>query len=48
MFLMDEPLGHLEAYLRVELRAEVRKLQERLFLGRQLGLTHPKVTVAGR
>ena len=30
MFLMDEPLGHLEAYLRVELRAEIRKLQERL------------------
>jgi ABC-type sugar transport system ATPase subunit len=24
MFLMDEPLGHLEAYLRVELRAEIR------------------------
>jgi multiple sugar transport system ATP-binding protein len=30
MFLMDEPLGHLEAYLRVELRAEIRRLQERL------------------
>jgi multiple sugar transport system ATP-binding protein len=30
MFLMDEPLGHLEAYLRVELRAEVRRLHERL------------------
>jgi ABC-type sugar transport system ATPase subunit len=30
MFLMDEPLGHLEAYLRVELRAEIRSLQERL------------------
>jgi multiple sugar transport system ATP-binding protein len=30
MFLMDEPLGHLEAYLRVELRAEIQRLQERL------------------
>ncbi len=30
LFLMDEPLGHLEAYLRVELRAEIRALQERL------------------
>jgi ABC-type sugar transport system ATPase subunit len=30
MFLMDEPLGHLEAYLRIELRAEIRRLQERL------------------
>ena len=30
MFLMDEPLGHLEAYLRVQLRAEVRRLHERL------------------
>jgi multiple sugar transport system ATP-binding protein len=30
MFLMDEPLGHLEAYLRVELRVEIRRLQERL------------------
>jgi sn-glycerol 3-phosphate transport system ATP-binding protein len=30
MFLMDEPLGHLEAYLRVELRAEIKRLQERL------------------
>src|SRR5438034_3680548 len=30
MFLMDEPLGHLEAYLRVELRAEIRRLHERL------------------
>jgi multiple sugar transport system ATP-binding protein len=30
MFLMDEPLGHLEAYLRVELRSEIRRLQERL------------------
>lgn len=30
MFLMDEPLGHLEAYLRVELRAEVRRVHERL------------------
>jgi multiple sugar transport system ATP-binding protein len=30
MFLMDEPLGHLEAYLRLELRAEIRRLQERL------------------
>ncbi len=32
MFLMDEPLGHLEAYLRVELRAEIRRLQERLVI----------------
>jgi ABC-type sugar transport system ATPase subunit len=30
MFLMDEPLGHLEAYLRVQLRAELRRLHERL------------------
>ena len=30
LFLMDEPLGHLEAYLRVELRSEIRALQERL------------------
>jgi ABC-type Fe3+/spermidine/putrescine transport system ATPase subunit len=30
MFLMDEPLGHLEAYLRVQLRAEIRRLHERL------------------
>ena len=29
MFLMDEPLGHLEAYLRVQLRAEIRRLHER-------------------
>lgn len=29
-FLMDEPLGHLEAYLRVQLRSEVRRLHERL------------------
>src|SRR5260221_1353326 len=32
IFLMDEPLGHLEAYLRVELRAEIRRLQERLVI----------------
>ena len=30
IFLMDEPLGHLEAYLRVELRGELRRLHERL------------------
>jgi multiple sugar transport system ATP-binding protein len=30
MFLMDEPLGHLEAYLRVQLRGEIRRLHERL------------------
>lgn len=30
MLLMDEPLGHLEAYLRAELRAEIRRLQERI------------------
>ncbi len=28
VFLMDEPLGHLEAYMRVELRAEIRRLHE--------------------
>jgi len=28
VFLMDEPLGHLEAYLRVELRSEIRRLHE--------------------
>ncbi|AGI67655.1 ABC transporter ATP-binding protein [Octadecabacter antarcticus 307] len=28
MFIMDEPLGHLEAYLRVELRREIRALHE--------------------
>lgn len=27
-FLMDEPLGHLEAYMRVKLRAEIRRLHE--------------------
>ncbi|MEZ5665942.1 MAG: ABC transporter ATP-binding protein [Alphaproteobacteria bacterium] len=30
IFLMDEPLGHLEAYLRVQLRSELRRLHERL------------------
>jgi multiple sugar transport system ATP-binding protein len=30
MFLMDEPLGHLEAYLRVQLRSEIRRVHERL------------------
>jgi multiple sugar transport system ATP-binding protein len=30
VFLMDEPLGHLEAYLRVELRTEIRRLHEEL------------------
>jgi multiple sugar transport system ATP-binding protein len=30
MFLMDEPLGHLEAYMRGQLRAEMRRLHERL------------------
>ena len=30
VFLMDEPLGHLEAYLRAQLRDEVRRLHERL------------------
>ena len=38
MFLMDEPLGHLEAYLRVELRVEIRRLHE------QLGATTVYVT----
>ena len=28
IFLMDEPLGHLEEYLRVELRREIRALHE--------------------
>ncbi len=28
MFIMDEPLGHLEAYLRIELRREIRALHE--------------------
>lgn len=28
MFLMDEPLGHLEEYLRIELRREIRALHE--------------------
>jgi ABC-type sugar transport system ATPase subunit len=28
IFLMDEPLGHLEAYMRVELRTEIRRLHE--------------------
>jgi multiple sugar transport system ATP-binding protein len=27
-FLMDEPLGHLEAYLRGDLRAEIRRMHE--------------------
>jgi multiple sugar transport system ATP-binding protein len=30
MFLMDEPLGHLEAYLRVQLRSEIRRVHDRL------------------
>ena len=29
-FLMDEPLGHLEAYLRQQLRTEIRRLHEEL------------------
>jgi len=29
-FLLDEPFGHLEAYLRLQLRAEFRRLHERL------------------
>jgi multiple sugar transport system ATP-binding protein len=28
MFLMDEPLGHLEEYMRIELRREIRALHE--------------------
>ncbi len=28
MFLMDEPLGHLEEYMRIELRREIRTLHE--------------------
>ena len=28
MFLMDEPLGHLEEYMRVDLRREIRALHE--------------------
>ena len=28
IFLMDEPLGHLEAYMRVDLRREIRRLHE--------------------
>ncbi|WP_328588527.1 TOBE domain-containing protein [Primorskyibacter flagellatus] len=28
MFIMDEPLGHLEEYLRIELRREIRALHE--------------------
>lgn len=28
MFIMDEPLGHLEEYLRIELRREIRSLHE--------------------
>lgn len=38
MFLMDEPLGHLEAYLRIEFRAEIRRLHD------QLGVTTVYVT----
>jgi multiple sugar transport system ATP-binding protein len=30
IFLMDEPLGHLEAYLRVQLRSEIRRVHESL------------------
>ena len=29
-FLMDEPLGHMEAYLRQQLRTEIRRLHEEL------------------
>jgi multiple sugar transport system ATP-binding protein len=45
MFLMDEPLGHLEAYLRVELRAEIRKLQERLGIT-TISVTHDQEEAA--
>lgn len=30
IFLMDEPLGHLEAYMRVTLRSEIRRLHDKL------------------
>jgi multiple sugar transport system ATP-binding protein len=45
MFLMDEPLGHLEEYLRVELRREIRALHENV-RGTTLYITHDQQEAA--
>jgi multiple sugar transport system ATP-binding protein len=45
MFLMDEPLGHLEEYLRVELRREIRALHE-LVGGTTFYITHDQEEAA--
>jgi multiple sugar transport system ATP-binding protein len=45
MFLMDEPLGHLEEYLRVELRREIRALHENVG-GTTLYITHDQQEAA--
>jgi multiple sugar transport system ATP-binding protein len=45
MFLMDEPLGHLEAYLRVELRRQIRALHEEAG-GTTLYITHDQEEAA--
>lgn len=45
MFLMDEPLGHLEAYLRVELRRQIRTLHE-AFGGTTFYITHDQQEAA--
>lgn len=45
MFLMDEPLGHLEEYLRVELRREIRLLHEATS-GTTLYITHDQEEAA--
>lgn len=45
MFLMDEPLGHLEAYMRVELRREIRRLHEEVG-GTTFYITHAQEEAA--
>ena len=45
MFLMDEPLGHLEAYMRVELRREIRRLHE-VSRGTTFYITHDQQEAA--
>ena len=45
MFLMDEPLGHLEEYLRVELRREIRALHEEVG-GTTFYITHDQEEAA--
>jgi multiple sugar transport system ATP-binding protein len=45
MFLMDEPLGHLEEYLRIELRREIRALHENVG-GTTFYITHDQQEAA--